>query len=90
MTNDHQSASVGQQEEQYDDIAVDAMKYADFMADDWNKLDGTPSKIEQSASVHRATAYLKNDQKTSRDYSSEVKGDAHSHMATAKPIPFSR
>ena len=66
------------------------MKYADFMADDWNKLDDTPLKIEQSTSVHRATAYLKNDQKASRDYCSEVKGDADSHMATAQPIPFSR
>ena len=71
-------------------MTVDAMKYADLVADDWDKLDHSPLKMEQSTLVHRATAYLKNYQKTSRDYRSEVKGNADSHMATAQPIPFSR
>ena len=71
-------------------MAIDAMKYADFMADHWNKLDDTSLKVELRTSVHRATAYLKNEQKSSREYRRKVKGNAHSHMATAQIIPFSR
>ena len=53
------------------------------MADDWNELDHAPLNIRQNTSVHGAREYLENEQKPSGNYCSEVKGDAHSHMAVA-------
>ena len=60
------------------------------MADDWNELDDAPLNIWQNTSVHGAREYLENEQKASGNYCSEVKSDAHSHMAVAQPVPFSR
>ena len=63
------------------------MENPDFMADDWNELDDAPLNIGQNTSVHGARDYLENEQKASGNYCSEVKGDAHSHMAVAQPVP---
>ena len=65
------------------------MENPDFVADDWNELDRGPLGTGQSTSGYRATAYLENDQETSRDDCSEVKGNAYSHMATTQIVPFS-
>ena len=66
------------------------MKYAEFVANDWDKLDHSALKMEQSRWVHRATAYLKDYQEPSGDDGSEVKSNAHFHVASAQKIPFSR
>ena len=65
------------------------MENADFVADDWNELDDRPLRLGQSTWMHGAIAYLENHQKASREYRGEVKGNAHSHMATTQPVPFS-